>query len=184
VNPYTELAVDPDADAATIKTAYRRAAMANHPDRQQGNDDVEQFQIIALAYDILKDPDKRARFDATGETGGESPADQRLSQLLANCIDQGDWNNDIVEDLRRQVRHVMSNLDATNRNHMAHVSKMNTRLGRVKGLPQVDLMVQRKIDALETVIAANKVETKVLEGVLELLMDATDSQSQQLDWSA
>ena len=59
---YELLEVSRDADAKTIKKAYRKMAMQYHPDRNQDGDTqkaTEQFQKILKAYTILSDPDKR-----------------------------------------------------------------------------------------------------------------------------
>ena len=71
---YDVLGVSKDADEKTLKAAYRKLAMANHPDRNQGNDDAEeQFQEAGEAYEILKilknapyDRMGHAAFDQTG----------------------------------------------------------------------------------------------------------------------
>lgn len=64
LNPYTVLELPSTATAAEIKAAYKRLAFQFHPDRNQGSSyHTLRFQQIAEAYDILSDPDKRARFD-------------------------------------------------------------------------------------------------------------------------
>jgi len=64
---YSLLGVDRGADAATIKSSYRRMAMECHPDRHGGCTDKEaHFKAISEAYDVLKDPQKRAAYDRFG----------------------------------------------------------------------------------------------------------------------
>ena len=64
---YSLLGVDRGADAATIKASYRRIAMECHPDRHGGCSDKEaHFKAISEAYDVLKDPQKRAAYDRFG----------------------------------------------------------------------------------------------------------------------
>lgn len=62
---YSILGVDPAADAASIKTAYRQLAKENHPDLKP-NDQVAEarFKEINEAYETLKDPTKRSQYDA------------------------------------------------------------------------------------------------------------------------
>jgi molecular chaperone DnaJ len=68
VNDYYEmLGVARGADDKTIKAAYRKLAMDCHPDRHGGCTDKEaHFKAISEAYDVLKDPQKRAAYDRFG----------------------------------------------------------------------------------------------------------------------
>jgi len=67
VDFYELLEVERTADAATIKSSYRRLAMDCHPDRHGGCTDKEaRFKAISQAYEVLKDPQKRAAYDRFG----------------------------------------------------------------------------------------------------------------------
>jgi molecular chaperone DnaJ len=64
---YELLGVPRGADDKTIKAAYRKLAMDCHPDRHGGCTDKEaHFKSISEAYDVLKDPQKRAAYDRFG----------------------------------------------------------------------------------------------------------------------
>ena len=64
---YSLLGVERGADPATIKSAYRKLAMECHPDRHGGCTDKEAtFKSLSEAYDVLKDPQKRAAYDRFG----------------------------------------------------------------------------------------------------------------------
>ena len=64
---YELLGVPRGADEKTIKAAYRKMAMDCHPDRHGGCTDKEaHFKSISEAYDVLKDPQKRAAYDRFG----------------------------------------------------------------------------------------------------------------------
>ncbi len=64
---YETLGVDRNADDAALKSAYRKLALRFHPDRNPDDTAAEQrFKDINEAYDILKDPQKRAAYDRFG----------------------------------------------------------------------------------------------------------------------
>jgi molecular chaperone DnaJ len=67
---YQTLGVQRGAGDDEIKKAYRKLAMACHPDRNNGSkESEEQFKAITEAYDVLRDPNKRAVYDRYGEAG-------------------------------------------------------------------------------------------------------------------
>ncbi len=73
VDYYELLECSRDADGETLKRAYRKLAMQHHPDRNPGDAAAEQkFKEINEAYDVLKDPDKRAAYDRYGHAAFES----------------------------------------------------------------------------------------------------------------
>lgn len=64
---YQLLEVTRDADGDTIKRAYRKLAMQYHPDRNPGDAEAEaRFKAMSVAYDCLKDPQKKAAYDRYG----------------------------------------------------------------------------------------------------------------------
>jgi molecular chaperone DnaJ len=67
---YEILGVARDASAEEIKKAYRRLAREHHPDVNADPAAEERFKEVAGAYEILSDPQKRARYDAYGRGGG------------------------------------------------------------------------------------------------------------------
>ena len=67
---YKILGVERTASADEIKRAYKKVAIKYHPDRNPGNKEAEEkFKQAAEAYDVLRDPDKRARYDQFGAEG-------------------------------------------------------------------------------------------------------------------
>jgi molecular chaperone DnaJ len=67
---YSVLGVSATASDDEIKKAYRKLAMRYHPDRNGGTKESEErFKEITEAYDVLRDPSKRAAYDRFGEAG-------------------------------------------------------------------------------------------------------------------
>ncbi|MEN9338524.1 MAG: Chaperone protein DnaJ [Candidatus Parcubacteria bacterium] len=65
---YARLAVHPEADMEDVNKAYRRKSMQFHPDRTDGNQELEKnygeiMKLINLAYETLSDADKRKKYD-------------------------------------------------------------------------------------------------------------------------
>jgi molecular chaperone DnaJ len=64
---YDVLGVSRDSDESALKSAYRKLAMKNHPDRNPDDDEAaERFREATEAYEVLKDPQKRAAYDRMG----------------------------------------------------------------------------------------------------------------------
>ena len=67
---YEVLGVSKNATDAEIKAAYKKMAIKYHPDRNPGNKEAEEkFKEAAEAYDVLRDPEKRQRYDQFGFAG-------------------------------------------------------------------------------------------------------------------
>ena len=72
---YEVLGVNKNADAATIKKAYRKLAKKYHPDSNEGNASAaEHFKEVNEAYDVLSDEKKRKRYDQFGHAAFEEGA--------------------------------------------------------------------------------------------------------------
>jgi len=89
---YEVLGVARDADAETIKKAYRKLAMQFHPDRNPGNAEAEEkFKEAASAYEVLSDAQKRAQYDRFGHqafSGGRGgPQFENMEDIFASFGD-------------------------------------------------------------------------------------------------
>jgi len=70
---YDILGISKGASTAEIKKAYRKKAIEFHPDKNPGNKEAEEkFKKAAEAYEILSDPDKKARYDQYGHQAFEN----------------------------------------------------------------------------------------------------------------
>src|SRR5580658_4795457 len=69
---YESLSIERTASDGDIKSAFRKQAMQCHPDRNPDDKDAEhRFKEINEAYEVLKDPDKRAAYDRFGHAAFE-----------------------------------------------------------------------------------------------------------------
>jgi len=69
---YEILDVDKNATAAEIKKAYRKKAIKYHPDKNPGDKTAEEkFKKAAEAYEVLNNPDKKAKYDQYGHAAFE-----------------------------------------------------------------------------------------------------------------
>src|SRR5947199_663686 len=64
---YEVLGIGKEASADEIKKAFRRQAIQHHPDKEGG--DEAKFKEVNEAYEVLKDPSKRQRYDQFGHAG-------------------------------------------------------------------------------------------------------------------
>lgn len=114
MNPYEELGITPDATAEQINRAYRRAAKDAHPD---AGGDAERFARLGKAVAILRDPERRAKFDRDGtiDDSNTPSTEARAAELLcqafsavlhsnAHRLDQVDAINLVKNDLRNRLQ--------------------------------------------------------------------------------
>ena len=88
---YEVLGIAKGASEAEIKSAYRKLAKKYHPDLNPGDKTAEEkFKEVGEAYEVLSDPDKKAKYDQFGFAGvdqsqcapqGRGPAGQRGAEL-------------------------------------------------------------------------------------------------------
>ena len=87
---YALLGVDRSADAAQIKSAYRRLALKYHPDRNPGDKEAEErFKQINEAYAVLSDPEKRSRYDRYGTVDESMPVGMDIFDIFASVFGGG-----------------------------------------------------------------------------------------------
>ena len=87
-DPYAALGLTKTASDAEIKKAYRKIAKTDHPDLNPDAAAAERFKAAAAAYDLLKDPERRRRFDAGDiDAAGQERAQQRYYRQHAEAAD-------------------------------------------------------------------------------------------------
>ena len=161
---YDELGVSPDADADAINAAYRKAAKAHHPD---AGGDPEAFARIGRAVAVLRDPVKRAEYDATGreDFGPDDPERearealmQAFASMMVQIVEQGRGaSTDVMEAVRlslteqaRQQRRELVKAGAMQERARDALKRL-TRKG--KGPDVLGNMLSTKIADMDTIKA-------------------------------
>lgn len=75
IDYYKILGIDQSADGAAIKQAYRKLARKFHPDVNKAADAENNFKEVSEAYEVLKDPEKRKKYDSFGQQWKGSAAE-------------------------------------------------------------------------------------------------------------
>ena len=87
---YTVLGVGKTASTDEIKKAFRTLALKYHPDRNPGDAEAERrFREVAEAWEVLGDPEQRARYDRMGPLftpSGRPPSTDELNELLRDTL--------------------------------------------------------------------------------------------------
>ena len=84
MNLYQLLGVSVNASNTDIRKAYRKLSAQHHPDKEGG--DRDKFEQVKLAYDVLIDPKRRKRYDATGRTDDDRITSERIEMYLREMI--------------------------------------------------------------------------------------------------
>ncbi|KOO22840.1 Ankyrin-like protein [Chrysochromulina tobinii] len=89
--PYEVLGVPTDASPEAISKAYRKLALKHHPDK---GGSAAEFRVVAEAYAVLSDAEKRRVFDATGSV---EVADLDLDGMMADVFTEGGFFEQMLE---------------------------------------------------------------------------------------
>ena len=81
MNLYDILHISPDASSDEIRDAYRERIKESHPDRGGTDEDC---RAVEMAYQVLRDPERRARYDQTGEC--DDPINQESQQISSLLV--------------------------------------------------------------------------------------------------
>lgn len=133
IDLYQTLGVKPDAGNKQIKAAYRRKALRYHPDR---GGDADAFRAVQLAFDILTDPERRRRYDATGDVGDASlcrdPAEAEVLAMVGGAFCQAmrdpiDWMLDKINEDRECHRRTRNDIAKAIERMIKHLAKFESR---------------------------------------------------------
>ncbi len=132
---YTVLELDRDATPAGVKKAYKRMAQKYHPDKCAGVSD--RFNEIKRAYDVLSNPDLRARYDETGIDPVQATRDRdeharaELAGLMIAILDKVPEGQDILSIMRDNIVASIAGADRDMDSSRQFVSRYTGALSRL-----------------------------------------------------
>ena len=173
MNPYEILGVKKDATMAEIKKAWRNLAADNHPDRAGG--DPKKMAEINAAYRLLRDPERRAAYDANGELKAPDSIEQQARNLILSFLESNIANMHEDTDLIAATKQFLSGkrgeLRSTQQQNKDQTRKCEKRRKRLKGPPDSFILwwLERRLQQLnehaETMKKAEDVIVKAFEAL-------------------
>lgn len=163
-----------------IKAAHRKKAQESHPDH---GGKAEDFRLITIAYKILSDDEKRARYDA-GESvesitqavlTDEQKAQNILAQIFAGIIVNVNTDNvDLVQAMKDSINSMLAGLEMMLRNKNADKKKFEAVIKRMKTKKNHNLfksLAEEQIKAIDQAIKKMESENGDLNIALKHLDD-------------
>ena len=175
--PYEVLGVSKNATDAEIKKAYRTLSKSNHPDKM--GDASAQARINA-AWDILSDPERKKRYDETGQTSMTEFL-SRVMALLNNAMNQiieqvpDVETHDIIGSCKSLIRSMRDQANNSIKNSNNSLMKSEKVLSRTKTKKDqiIILFLQTRVNLIKTEIKQAEEQVEFFSKVLVLLEDYT-----------
>jgi curved DNA-binding protein CbpA len=105
MNLYEKLDVPKNADAGTIKKAYRKKAQKSHPDKAGGSE--KEFQEVKKAYEVLIDPARRERYDQDGDERQQPPLENQalthFATLVITILSNANKYTKVLEECKKHI---------------------------------------------------------------------------------
>lgn len=145
-NHYETLGGPPDADAATIKRAYRKRSSESHPDKESGSHEAQ--QAVNVAYAILSDPERRSRYDAgePEQASGPSAAEQVVIQNFIAALQESDDTN-LIGSARARITRLIQSLDSAVSDARRERNKLEKKAKRLVFKGQGESILHMVIEA-------------------------------------
>ncbi len=180
-NPYDTLGVDKDATPDEIKKAYRDKSKQHHPDKEGGDED--KFKEVSAAMAIIGHPEKRKRYDETGETKVDS-FETKFQQFIAGGlasmerIDEDKIEHfDLMGMFKSAVRESKKGLISSRKNIESQIKKYSKAVKRIKrkdgNLDRniIYHLMNSKVIALEKSLIKCNTEIEFVDKVAAVLND-------------
>lgn len=182
---YEILGVKTSATVKTIRAAYRKKAKKAHPDT---GGSIEEFNALKKAHDILIDPERRLKYDATGDTS-EKAIDNSLSQVIGlltaaldNVLQQIEARGgnptefEIINDMKILMGGHLDELQKKCAQVTAQRKKMERLVGRFdvkKGENYFEAIVASKMSAFDSQIRQLNEQEIPIKKALDILANSS-----------
>jgi curved DNA-binding protein CbpA len=176
IDPYEILGVSREADAAIIKSAYRRRAKSAHPD---AGGDVDTFSKLKTSYEILNDPIRRKVFDDTGydpeladtrDLQGLVILETLVNEMILDEREPGSF--DPVASMRRKLTDRVVNARfhiLEMERHRGRIRNHIDRIGRKPGTDVLGRMLKARCETIADAIGKAQSEIETIEQAYSML---------------
>ncbi len=175
---YELLGIPRTATRKEIKNAYKKMANKSHPDKATGN--AETHKALTVAYNVLSDKDKRAKYDR-GENPSQGSAPKRWEFLITNLLDfiiSEEFKGDIIREAKARAIAAKAEQQGFKSQAEQQVRAFTKRLGRVTAKGEInryEALLLQKIDHLTDRIGKCQDEADALARVILELSDYKDT---------
>ncbi|MCY1166933.1 Chaperone protein DnaJ [compost metagenome] len=153
---YETLGVDRDASAEDIKRAYRKKASQAHPDKNGG--DTTLMQAVNQANDVLSDPERRARYDESGDDAEPDSIEKKAMRQLVNFFQLVlEMDGNMIRLVREHMGYGQKAAEEETANLKKKVAKLTRRRDKIKvksGENLVHMMIDGQLAQANDRIAA------------------------------
>jgi DnaJ-class molecular chaperone len=175
MNPYEILGVPKDATPADIRKAFRAQAAKHHPDKGGDGEDMSELNV---AYETLNDPEKRKRYDATGDCEPpsklQSAAEELVMTLFVQATDQAP-DADVLDAIANHLRgiHVEAHRNAASyRDRLTKLAKIRKRYKHKGGRRDfLNLFFEKRREQFEQAVKQCEKQAEVALRACELIQE-------------
>ncbi len=165
---YKTLGINKNSSQEEIKRAFRKKAAEHHPDRN--DNDGKSMAAVNKAYSCLGDPEKRKRYDETGEDKRKNSFEQDVIGAMLTLFNEAlEDDGDMLDRCKRSIQKALENGENKQAEIKAKIKKLRSRRKAIKTKRgqqnRIHDLIDQRILMLNEQIAQNKKMRKVVVAV-------------------